>query len=98
MEFTGRVTHIGEKETFGESFTKVTVRLEEVKDQYPQSLSVDFSNKSLELAEKLVVGDIVTVHLNVRSTESKKEAGKFFNNVSAWRCKVEETSTDEVNF
>jgi hypothetical protein len=74
MEFTGVVTHIGEKETFGETFTKRSVRLEEVGDkQYPASICVDFANKMLEHADKLKTGDIITASLNFKTNESKKD-------------------------
>ena len=93
MEFKGMVTHIGTKETFGENYTKISIRLEEVGDkQYPQSVAIDFRNKMLEQAEKLNVGDIVSVSYSLRSNESKKEAGKFFNSISAWKVNVIDNS------
>ena len=85
MEFTGVVTHIGEKETFGETFSKIAVRLEETEGQYPQSASLDFANKMLEKAETLKVWDILKVGFNIRSNESKKTPWKFFNGLNAWK-------------
>ena len=74
MEFTGVITHKGQKEVFGENFAKIDLRLEEVGDkQYPQSIVVTFANKMLEQAEKLNEGDIITASLNFRTNESKKE-------------------------
>lgn len=95
MEFTGIITHIWAKETFGESFTKVAVRLEETWDkQYPASVCIDFANKMLVELEKLKTGDIVTVSYNFRTNESKKEPWKFFNSISAWKMKSHELSQD----
>lgn len=74
MEFTGVITHKGQKETFGENFSKIDMRLEEIGDkQYPQSIVVTFANKMLEHAEELKEGDIITASLNFRTNESKKD-------------------------
>ena len=97
MEFTGVITNIGEKEVINENFSKIAVRLEEGGDvQYPASVSIDFANKMLWEAEALKVGDEITVHFNLRSNESKKEAGRFFNGINAWRVeKWAVKATDE---
>ena len=87
--FKGRVTHIGDVETFSENFSKQSVRLQEDTDRdYPQSIVVDFSNKMLEKSKELKEGDLIEVSLNFRTNESKKDAGKFFTSISAWKVDV----------
>lgn len=98
MEFTGVITHKGQKETFNENFSKIDMRLEEVVDkQFPQSIVVTFANKMLEHAEKLNEGDIITAFLNFRTNESKKEAWKFFTSIGAWKVKSHEVEQDPAD-
>lgn len=87
--FKGRVTHIGEKESFGENFSKISVRVEEETDrEFHQSICVDFSNKMLEKVKEIGVGDAIDMSLNYKTNESKTQPWKFFTNISCWKVEI----------
>lgn len=49
----------------------------------------EFGGKSLEFLGKRRVGDLVTVHWELRGREHK---GKFYSNLSAWKIEGEQSS------
>jgi len=87
MEFIWTIIAITPIEKIGEKQTeKLSVVLEEVTDkEWKASMAVDLFGEKLNLINWCKEGDIITAHLNFRANESKKEAGKYFNSISAWR-------------
>lgn len=98
MEFYGKVIAITPIEKIGEKQTeKLSVILEEVTDkEWKAGMAVDLFGEKVKLIDGVRVGDNITAHLNFKVNESKKEAGKYFNSISAWR--IDKEQTDEKPF
>ena len=100
MEFYGKVIAITPIEKIGEKqLDKLSVVLEEVTDkEWKASMAVDLFGEKVNLIDGVKVGDNITAYLNFRANESKKEAGKYFNSISAWRIDKEVEETGEKPF
>ena len=95
MEFTGQITFIGEKEEVGENkLQKQSINLEEVDKQHPNTLQVNFWGDKIMLLWSYKMGDVVKVSLNLKLTESKKDKGRFFNNINGWKIEKVEKKED----
>lgn len=84
MTITGRITHIGQTQTFGQ-WTSRTLNIEESEGQYPNSLSIEFSKDNIAKLDQFKVGEVVTVEFNTRCYTSSK--GGYFNSINGWRIK-----------
>lgn len=100
MEFYGKVLSISPIEKIGEKqLDKLSVVLEEVTDkEYKASVAVDLFGEKVNLINGVKAGDNITAHLNLRANESKKEPGKYFNSISAWRIDKQVAETGEKPF
>lgn len=84
MQYQGTVKFIGQKETIGENLEKQTLVLEEITDrEFKGGLAVDFFRDKIQLLDGVKVGDVVTVSLNTKCNESKTQAGRYFNSITA---------------
>lgn len=87
--FSGKITHIGTPQT-GEGkngeWTKTTVVVEEVGEQYPNSKAFDAFNKQ-SLVDLLVVNQMVEVFYNSKASESN---GRYFTNHSIWKVDIKD--------
>ena len=98
MEFTGKVTHVGNVESgtsqkTGTQWNKQTIVVEEQRGKYPMSIAVTLLNDTL--INSVALGDLVTVSLSFAVHEFK---GKFYNNISAWRIsKPQDTAAYAIN-
>ena len=90
MQYTGTVKFIGPKETIGTNgLEKQTIVLEEETDrEFKWGLAVDFFKDKIELLSNVKVGDLITVHINTRTNESKTQAGRWFNSITGWRLEA----------
>jgi len=89
MEITGKILFISQMENVWQRGTsKQTVQIEEIKDQYPNSLAIDFwGEKCMELVS-YNVGDVVKVVFN---TKAREYNNKIYNSINAWKIdKVQE--------
>lgn len=98
MEFTGKVTHVGNVESgtsqkTGTQWNKQTIVVEEQRGKYPMSIAVTLLNDTF--INSVALGDLVTVSLSFAVHEFN---GKFYNNVSAWRIsKPQDTASYAIN-
>ena len=84
MKFTGKVTVITalqSGETSKGTWVKQSVVIEEVKDQYPQSIVIECFNKAEEV-NKISVGCTCDVIFNV---SAKEYQGRYFGANSLWK-------------
>lgn len=81
MTITGRITHIGQTQTFG-NWTSRALNIEEAEGQYPNSLSIEFTKDNMTKLDQFKVGEVVTVEFNTRCRES---SGRYFNSINGWR-------------
>ena len=78
---TGRILEIGEREQKSEKFT-MRVFVIETADRYPQPIKFQLVNDRCDIADKLKVGQDVTVHFDIRGNRYQD---KVFNNLNAWK-------------
>jgi hypothetical protein len=84
MEVTGKVVIIGQTESVGQNgFTK-RLLVVEVDGQYPQKIPIDFVKDNTQMLNKISVGQVVTVKINLRGTESND---KWYLNAQG--CKID---------
>ena len=90
MQYTGTVKFIWPKETIGvNDLEKQTIVLEEETDrEFKGGLAVDFWKEKTELINNVKVGDLITVHINTRVSESKTQPGRYFNSITGWRLEA----------
>lgn len=82
----GIITNISEVFELGQ-YKKLYVHVMEEQGDYPQSCNFEIfgEQKVNNVLQYNQVGDLVEVEYNLKSNESKKEAGVFFNTVQAWK-------------
>lgn len=84
INVTGKVVSLGEVEIISDKFSKKIVAIE-TKEDYPQTIGIDFVNDKIKLAENLSLGDEITISVNIRGREWK---GKYFISLNGWRVEV----------
>ena len=93
MEVQGRIKFIGTTEAVSDKFRKreIVVTTDE---QYPQHISLQFTQDKCNLLDKYSIGENVVVNINLRGREWTDKTGvvKYFNTIEGWRI---EKSSDE---
>jgi hypothetical protein len=88
MEFTGTVIYKGETRTGqgknGE-WKSLEFALEDNSGQYPRKACFEAGTKSFDYADKLKIGDSVTVSYDVDANEFK---GRYYNKLKAFKIVV----------
>jgi hypothetical protein len=86
MEVKGKVKVVNPEVAVSASFRKreLVVTTEE---QYPQFISIEFSQDKCDLLNGLNIGDSVTVGINLRGREWVSPSGetKYFNQINGWK-------------
>jgi len=82
-EFTGKVVHIGEKETFPSGFYKRIVVIDDEADNYPQQIPFEFLKQMADKLDSKGIreGDKVTVRFDLQGREYN---GRWFGSLKAW--------------
>lgn len=88
LEITGAVTYIAKLYRHSETFSKISVVLQETNQKYPQTFQVDFCNEDIDLIDFQVNDTIkVTVNVNGRGyTNSKTNEPSAFISLKVWKC------------
>ncbi len=92
MEFNGTVIYKGETRTGeGKSGTwkSLEFALEDTSGQYPRKACFEAGTKSHDYADKLKIGDSVTVSYDVDANEYK---GRYYNKLKAFKIVVNGTA------
>lgn len=87
MEVTGKVKVVGAEQQIGASYMKRELVIE-TDEQYPQTITIEFpQGKCGNELDKLVVGQSVTVGINLGGREWVNSQGetKYFNSVKGWK-------------
>lgn len=86
MEITGKIKHIGETVEVSASFKKreLVVTTDE---QYPQHISIDFTQDKCNDLDQYEIGWNVRVSINLRGREWTNPQGetKYFNSIQGWK-------------
>ena len=94
MEQKGKIRSIGNELVISDKFKKQTIVLE-TEDKYPQICEFQASNDKCDLLQSLKVGQIVTIHFNLRGREWTNAGGetKVFNTLEVWKIDSEPVSS-----
>ena len=89
MQVQGKIKIIGEVQTFGTDFTKRQLVVT-TDDQYPQLISIDFTQDKTDLLNSYKVGQSVDVSINLGGREWINPQGeaKYFNSVTGWKIEA----------
>jgi hypothetical protein len=90
--YTGTVKVVMDMQTFDSGFTKREFVVTGTEDRYPQDVKFSLTKDRCALADKLVVGEEVTVHFNLRGNEYN---GRYFNDLNAWRIERHEAGVPQ---
>jgi len=83
MKIEGSVKVIGETETFGTNGFAKRQLVVTTEDQYPQHISVEFLQDSVDYLDNLAIGDNVNITIQFRGREWTSPQGevKYFNSI-----------------
>lgn len=100
MEVQGKIIVKGETQTFGSNgFRKrELVIVDDSNSEYPQYISIDFTQDKCDLLDSFNIGDNVKISINVggRIWVNPEGVSKYFNSIQGWRIgKVEAGATPE---
>jgi hypothetical protein len=89
MNFQWMIKSIWTITQVSDEVKKQTIVVEEMNQQYPQSVAIDFLNDKVSLLEALNVWDVVNVGINLRAKEVNWEWwARQFNSVNWWKVDV----------
>jgi hypothetical protein len=81
MELKGTIVKIGDIEYISDKFSKREIVIETF-GEYPQKISCQVSNKTIDLFNSKSAGEEVTAHINIRGREHKE---KYYNTIEIWK-------------
>ncbi len=87
MQLTGAVKVKKDEQSVSDKFKKREFVLTDNSSQYPQQISFQLTQDRCPLLDQVNVGDIITVHFNLRGREWTSPQGevKYFNTLEAWK-------------
>lgn len=87
MEILGKIKSIGTTEEIGASGFKKREVVVTTDEQYPQHLSVQFTQDKCDLLNNFQVGEAVKIDINLRGREWTNPQGEivYFNTIQGWR-------------
>lgn len=96
MELQGTVKKLTDLQTFPSGFQKRELILM-TQEQYPQSISVEFTQDKVSLLDAVHEGDNVKIGINIRGREwtSPQNEVKYFNSIVGWRIEKVTAGTAE---
>lgn len=94
MEVQGKIKFIGITEAVSDKFRKREIVLTTA-EQYPQHISLQFTQDKCDLLDKYSLGENVVVNINLKGREWTDKTGvvKYFNTIEGWRI---EKGNDET--
>lgn len=99
MEVSGKIKKIDETKTYGTGGFRKRELVVTTDEQYPQMLSIEFTQDKCELLDNYNVGEDVKVNINLRGREWINPEGeaKYFNSIQGWRIeKLESSAPNEI--
>jgi len=92
-EYTGRIVHIGEMETYG-NFSKRVVVITDDHPDYPQAVPFEFVQKCVDKPLDYNEGDTVTVKFDLRGREHN---GRYFGSNTGWHISGNQSEPQPVD-
>lgn|SRR5690606_19892359 len=92
MEVQGKIKMIGETQTFGANGFRKREVVVTTEEQYPQHISVEFTQDKTDLLNNYQVGNEVKISINLKGREWVNPQGetKYFNSIQGWRIEKTE--------
>lgn len=87
MQVTGKIRLIGQTQEIGEKGFKKRDVVVTTEEQYPQHISIQFTQDKCSVLDDYKVGDEVAVDINLRGNEWVNPQGetKYFNTLQGWK-------------
>lgn len=87
MELQGTVKKIGETQSFGSNGFQKRELVLLTQEQYPQPITIEFTQDKTTLLDQVQEGDSIKVGINIRGREWTSPQGevKYFNSIVGWR-------------
>lgn len=93
MELSGKIYKIEAENQVSSTFKKRLVVIE-TDEKYSQKIPVEFTQDKCGILDSYVVGDIVTVGINIRGNEYKE---KFYVSIQGWKINKDGVKEIEVD-
>lgn len=104
MEIIGTIKQMNEPVGYTDKFSAATIILV-TEDKYPQELEIQFANEAMKELDKVSVGDVVSIGINIRGNVwvSPKGETKYFTKLTGWKISLASEKTKpmgniEANF
>ena len=90
MKIQGKVKVIGQTQEIGSKGFKKRELVITTDEQYPQDILVEFVQDKTALLDGVIVGQNITVGINIRGREWINPQGeaKYFNAIQGWKIEV----------
>lgn len=87
MEIKGTVYSVGEKKQVSDNFMKKEFILKDTDEKYPNFLTIQLSNKNVDLITESDVNTVITASVNLKGRLCKNKEGQevSFNTIDAWK-------------
>ena len=87
MQLTGTLKLKKDEQSVSDKFKKREFVVTDNSSQYPQLISFQLTQDRCPLLDPVQVGDVITIHFNIRGREWTSPQGeiKFFNTLEAWK-------------
>jgi hypothetical protein len=87
MQLTGTIKVKKEEQAVSDKFRKREFVITDNSSQYPQYVSFQCTQDRCSLLDQVNIGDVITVHFNIRGREWTSPQGeiKYFNTLEAWK-------------
>ena len=95
MKIQGKVKVIGQVQEIGtKGFKKRELVITVPDEKYPQHILVEFIQDKTALLDDVIVGQNITVHININGREWINPQGeaKYFNAIQGWKIEVDPKS------
>lgn len=90
MEIEGKIKVINDTQEVGSKGFKKRTMVITTDEQYPQIIQIEFVQDKVDLLDKLTIGDMVKIHINLRGREWTNPEGEVivFNTIQGWRVEA----------
>ena len=87
MQLTGTIKVKKDEQAVNDRFKKREFVITDNSSQYPQHISFQLTQDRCNLLDPINIGDVITVHFNIRGREWTSPQGeiKYFNTLEAWK-------------
>tara|TARA_R110000868_G_scaffold210745_1_gene460856 strand:+ start:633 stop:968 length:336 start_codon:yes stop_codon:yes gene_type:complete len=101
MELKGIILKIGDQKSFGKTNKVEIVLKTDFNSDYPQTILIEFLNKSIDQLQGYKEGDEATISINVKGRAWVNPEGqtKYFNSINGWKISKglsQVTSSDQL--